>query len=95
MATANSPAPETSAAPKWRPVLARFARVCLLVALGGALAGAVEGFLISLFLGGSNGLDVCLAVTFDRALTLGLVGLVAGALAGLADALWRWRKPAA
>jgi hypothetical protein len=94
MATANPPAPETSARSKWRPVLTRFARISAFVALAGALAGAVEGFLISLFLGGNNGLEVCLAVTLDRALVMGVLGLAAGALAGLADGLWRLRRRA-
>jgi ABC-type antimicrobial peptide transport system permease subunit len=96
MATANSPspAPPAPAPSKWRPVLGRFARLSLLVALSGALAGAVEGILIALFLGASNSLAVYTAIALDRALTLGLVGLAAGALAGLADALWRFRKQA-
>ena len=64
----------------------------LLVAVGGAAAGALEGILISLVLGGTTNLAVCLAVVLDRALALGVIGVAAGALAGLVDALWRLRK---
>jgi hypothetical protein len=94
MATANSPAPApaTSAASKWRPVLSRFARISLFVALAGTGAGAVEGALIALLLGGNSNLDVCLTIAMDRALALGLLGLGIGVLAALLDALWRLRK---